>query len=156
MGVSLIAALGFCLGRASQRHDIRKHGVEGMNARPDSAVRGFLHRSRRAKSEKDGFGSRTPVRQVDDDTAEVQMHQSHRFWPKRKPVPFIMVDDASSPSSADLSVSNDLPASTTNVREPSVAWNGNHLETSRYWGPGDFSVEGQRLLREQSRQSRLQ
>jgi hypothetical protein len=152
--VSLIAALGFCLGRASQRHDIRKHGMESMNAGPDSALGGFLHRRRLVKPEKDGSGSRMLVRQVDDDAAEGQMQQAHRIWPKRKPVPFIMVDEASIPSSADLPIAENLAASTTNVQEPSVAWNGNHLETSRYWGPGDITIEGQSLLREPSRQSK--
>lgn len=154
VGLALLAALAFCGGRASQRRSNRKHKPDSMNGNPNGGL-AIFRRTHGDRLDGDGFVSSLPIRQVDDEAAflpdsamEVRTAPTHRIWPKRKPVPFVEIEEMGQPPLADLSLGGDIGSAIGRIREPGLTWNGNNLESTRYWGPGDISPEGQRLLRD--------
>jgi hypothetical protein len=129
IGASLIAALAFCGGRASQRRSINKHGIDTAGSSQHGRYGKVVDRSHRGEPNNEHSTSSMAVLHTDDDAGlwpgdtVLQKQSAYKTWPKRKPLPYLTVNGVEIPSSTDLALGGDIGTSTAGLMEPGHAWN---------------------------------
>ena len=150
-GVSLIAALAWYAGRASQRQGIKSRITDSAWASPRSRFGRFFDRG-------NGSGSKdlltfTPSIQagtyaggsVSSPNAEMQQQLAHQSWQTAKKGPFVTTDEAVSPDPAYTPLGDDHGPSTAGLEETTQPSSG------RYDVPKAGPAEGLGLLQGEAR-----
>lgn len=159
IGVSLIAALAFYGGRASQRRSINKHGIDTARSGQRPWYGKVLGRDRHGGHGDVQFASDMSFQPADDGSGlwadsntQMQAQSTHSVWPKRKPLPDVTVDGIRSPYSADHTLGGDIGASTGGLIGPGHTWHNPGSHSMEYGGETrSILAEGQGFLQGQSR-----